>query len=1308
MAPGRSLNASNPPEIVDLTSDYTKDVVRPKFIAGRPHVIPSLRPKDACNDTSRRHGASASPAREARQTARPATGGEGQARPVKRQRTGERSPEAAATQAQQRRQEVAAALGRCLEGQIFPHIERATAALDPDVFDLDKLGAKVIKTIVNKDFERSFNQGNGRLLSSVELTIAAGIHRLVTELSSKPEYRRSLIPLSAPSTTATTPTSVLAPAPAPAFAFASASSSTPTTILPPTIPKTIAVPSILPSIENDVESHNDDVEEGTNGEGVDEEEDEDDDDEDDDRSDDESDDESGSQSDGRSDGQSEDEMEGVIEEEEEVEEEDDGPEASGTNEIDLTGEHSGIDLEKEAREKDDKPEANWINEIGITGEHSVIDLEKEAEEKDEEPEACWTNEIGINGGNSGIDREESGQLAIRSHAWIPHHHTPPKLHQGRERLLSQQLRTTAKVYRRRPGKFYKWPSEPHAFGLRPYASGLVRRQVATGVTKVFLPTPPTERLSQVFHVDFNDAEIDYLRYMARELYGRPVSEARSTLRDLRNILKKVPSIRASLAEIHAEGYVGYKQPPLALTMRSPSDLLNFLNDLYSKKLNVVSGSLFIEHDDPKARSMKSRARQIPTLLLSREITGNRLGAGRAYQNFITTAKTNREDYLELQVGWTDCAGDIMTVSWLSATEFICGTTTHSDFHNQQYNRPGNLLLGSAVTNTLRAYPDHRIVRPVVSSGDNAQQSMVASQDSWLFTSVVSSDYDPSCDLGFTSSFDQTVKVWKPGHGSITTLGTWKHEGRVNFVVTSKNGTGIVATAADVPTEAVRVYRLDRSNISSSCYDSYSCTRVHDEDYVPSDKWAYYPAAIRWGLAPSVSHLLLIGYSPRSPTGEDHEIPEDKLDTGELCLWNTITRAQVKVNSAKTQNVFEVAWHPSRASFAAATSASQVLEKIDQPPRTQIRVFEMNSESGQYGAIKTLDCAAIDINELAMMPNCFLYSYVAAGCTDGKVYVWDTAGSDSPMCVLEHGDPIEPLVGEREREDVGVKFTAWGTTTDRLYTGSSDGVVKVWNIRHGNGTPIRNILEAQGPITSGAFSPDFTRLAIGDGSGRVCLLALEDSEEDDATPNPVSNSFLGMPAGGNNQLSVRRLRPFVPHSDLPPPGATTEQDDVAQEMAREYLKTGQLVLHPDPTVGAVQGANYATTSLFLAEEHINGDPNEPLLAATESKQQHYQRRINPRNTTLLRQQLDQSRNAEAHVNGYAYQPGEGLTDDDGSDGDSDVQEEPDYPSFVDHATWLELKKERAELDDRLIELDYESSILDSDGEEEIDQAMDEAP
>lgn len=226
-----------------------------------------------------------------------------------------------------------------------------------------------------------------------------------------------------------------------------------------------------------------------------------------------------------------------------------------------------------------------------------------------------------------------------------------------------------------------------------------------------------------------------------------------------------------------------------------------------------------------------------------------------------------------------------------------------------------------------------------------------------------------------------------------------------------------------------------------------------------------------------------------------------------------------------------------------------------------------------------------------------------------------------MCVLRHGEPVEELLGEREQEDVGVKFTVWGTTADRLYTGSSDGVVKVWNVRHGNAVLVKNLVEASGPIICGAFSPDFTKLAVGDGTGRVYLMTLDEEEEKDeaaATSTTVSSGALGSSAflklGGKQ---IRRPRSIIPHPEVPPPGddnsaalataaaaetATSELLYPGQERAREYLRNGELVLHPDLGIGAVQGPNYAQTGLFRAEAHAGGDPSQPLVAAFEVQQQ----------------------------------------------------------------------------------------------------------
>lgn len=173
-----------------------------------------------------------------------------------------------------------------------------------------------------------------------------------------------------------------------------------------------------------------------------------------------------------------------------------------------------------------------------------------------------------------------------------------------------------------------------------------------------------------------------------------------------------------------------------------------------------------------------------------------------------------------------------------------------------------------------------------------------------------------------------------------------------------------------------------------------------------------------------------------------------------------------------------------------------------------------------------------------------------------------------ICVLTRADSIdEHTDGEtREESDIGVKFASWGKNIDRFYTGSSDGVLKAWNIRAPPGHEfVQDVIKLSGGISAGKFSPDFAKLVIGDSTGKVHLLSMGQAEPLEESP-----------------MAIRK--PITPHPPLPAP--LIDDDDMeippeqtAREIGREFLDRGQITIHGDEWVGAVQGSNYASTGLF---------------------------------------------------------------------------------------------------------------------------------
>jgi hypothetical protein len=142
--------------------------------------------------------------------------------------------------------------------------------------------------------------------------------------------------------------------------------------------------------------------------------------------------------------------------------------------------------------------------------------------------------------------------------------------------------------------------------------------------------------------------------------------------------------------------------------------------------------------------------------------------------------------------------------------------------------------------------------------------------------------------------------------------------------------------------------------------------------VSTEKWAYFPAAIQWGRSKEVQHLVAVGYSPRSRTQDDNDIPEDRRNTGELCVWDGLTGERWTIVAGSKLNMFEVLWHPTQPCFIAATSPQGKLGvELDTRIRTQIRVYTLSGDAEfhdgkAFSVHQVLDCHAADINELTIM------------------------------------------------------------------------------------------------------------------------------------------------------------------------------------------------------------------------------------------------------------------------------------------------------------------------------------------------------
>lgn len=540
------------------------------------------------------------------------------------------------------------------------------------------------------------------------------------------------------------------------------------------------------------------------------------------------------------------------------------------------------------------------------------------------------------------------------------------------------------------------------------------------------------------------------------------------------------------------------------------------------------------HYVPQTRTMT-----LPSLLRHREL-GNCPKGSSTYQ--IRQHVTERLTYWRT---WTGASKDVLVAAWApDGSTFAVGGSTDLDDLNLQYNRHNNLLYGNLDDNTLHELPNHYVERPKpenVQHGENARQATYDSVDPELYTTVTSVCFSTQGDHMFTASYDKTVKIWdisirrKPP----TYLRTIEHSAQVEQLALSQNYGSVLATGQNTTDDSIRIYNFQDWGDSQAPMATYSSSRAR--------KLGFLPTALQWGLHPNTGHLLLAGYT------------ENKSDTasadreGDLCLWNVEVGAALKLYPA-AQSVFDVCWHHSLPLFAAATTPGSARNLTDRfNTRSVIRTYRPLETPSR---IMEYECPAFDINDLKFHP--YDDHYVSAGCTNGITYVWDFRMPDQILHKLRHGSMIDEIDGSRSREeqDTGIRLSLWDQGGQLLYTGSSDGTIKAWNIyRSTEDALVRDVAQFDSSVMCGAFSPDYTNLLVGSSKGAVHILSTSPT-----THPPDDDDSLKYHEGPYETIT------YIPSKQL-----IDVDEERGIDSSRRLLASKHLTMHP--VFGAGQGPRY---------------------------------------------------------------------------------------------------------------------------------------